>query len=87
VIQQWNDQHESAAAYMALYEELGSCVSVGMQTYGPEPKTYKEAMASPDKKLWWESMCKKFGNVEQKKVWLLKKMTEVPKHKKITGNK
>ena len=32
-------------------------------------------------------MCKEFDSIEDKKVWMLKKRSKVPKHKKIIGNK
>jgi len=88
-----NPQEVANTAFcMALVEEYGPCAFVGMQNdhvRGPEPKDFKEAMARPakEKEKWWKSVCQEFKSMHDKTVWKLTRRSQVPKHKKIIGNK
>jgi hypothetical protein len=44
----------------------------------PDPKNYVEAIYSKYWNKWWEAICTKFKNMEDKKVWKVVLKTNVP---------
>jgi Reverse transcriptase (RNA-dependent DNA polymerase) len=52
----------------------------------PDPKTYAEAMTSPDRQNWWEAMCTEFANMHTKQVWTIIPKSSIPNNRKVIGN-
>jgi Reverse transcriptase (RNA-dependent DNA polymerase) len=51
------------------------------------PQTLRAALSSPHRQDWWKAVCTAFGNCENKKVWTIVKKSNVPKGRKIIGNR
>ena len=49
-----------------------------------EPKTFREAVASTEKKLWWQSMREEMDSLDKNGTW---KLVEKPRNQKIVGCK
>jgi hypothetical protein len=52
----------------------------------PEPKTYAQAIKSPDFQDWWAAMCVEFKNMEDKQVWEITPKASIPKGQKSIGS-
>jgi Reverse transcriptase (RNA-dependent DNA polymerase) len=53
----------------------------------PDPKSYAEAMTSPDHSNWWEAKFTEFDNKHSKGVWTIIPKSDVPSNRKVLGNR
>lgn len=51
------------------------------------PSTYRDAMSRQDKIEWWKAMLLEFKSCETKGVWTIVKKSNLPKGRKIIGNR
>ena len=63
------------------------CLQATIYDGNPDPKTYQEAIASPDWPNWWAAMCTEFNNMHEKQVWTIIPRNTIPSNRKIIGNR
>jgi len=51
------------------------------------PRNYHEAMKQTAKQHWWDAMVLEFDNITEKQVWKIIKKCNIPKGRKIIGNR
>ena len=55
--------------------------------HSDDPLTVAEALQRPDAAHWWEAMCKEFENLNKRNVGDLFKKSDVPKDRRLVGNR
>ena len=68
-------------------EWIYALASVSSPEYNEAPYNYRDALSRKDWPKWWDSMCVEFYNMHDKKVWSFVKIKDVPKGRKIIGNR
>jgi Reverse transcriptase (RNA-dependent DNA polymerase) len=51
------------------------------------PQTLRAALNTPHHLDWWKAVCTEFENFENKQVWTIVQKSNVPKGRKIIGNR
>jgi hypothetical protein len=68
-------------------EQSYELAMLGSPEYNPFPISYREAMNRKDSMKWWNAMCEEFFNMHSKSVWRYVKKKDIPKGRKIIGNR
>jgi hypothetical protein len=75
-------------------DEYGECVMINhlMGITSPmysnsDPYSVQDALSRPDGKQWWLAMCKEFESLEKRHVGDIVKRNEVPKNRRLIGNR
>ena len=84
----YNPNPSANFALMSLQNDTNyALAAMGIYEYNPAPNNFKDAMSRKDKDKWWESMCKEFYNVHERKVWTVVKKKDIPAGRKVIGNR
>jgi Reverse transcriptase (RNA-dependent DNA polymerase) len=61
--------------------------AAGLHERNVYPQTLRAALSKPNSLDWWKAVCTEFDNCEHKQVWTIVKKSNVPKGRKIIGNR
>jgi len=70
-----------------MIDELPNMALSMMPDMDIHPSTYKDAMFKKDRSEWWKAMVTEFDNIITKRVWKIIKKSDLPKGRKIIGNR
>ena len=83
------EQHDEFAYQMMTLsnDESYEYALNGLPDYNPFPANFREAMNRKEKPQWWDAMCDEFRNMHDKIVWKIVKKIDLPKGRKLIGNR
>jgi Reverse transcriptase (RNA-dependent DNA polymerase) len=61
--------------------------ATGLPEVAVYPQTLSAALNTPHSLDWWKTVCTEFDNCDHKQVWTIVKKSNVPKGRKIIGNR
>ena len=82
-----NDTDEAESANLLKGRIKDHAMIANIHDGNPEPKSFYEARQSKEWGEWWKAMKTEFQNMEEKKVWDIRKRSELPVGRKLIGNR